>query len=298
MVFQRRDDLVDRRLVGVIEVQLVRIQRAHPLGVRLVDHGLVGGVVVLLALVQAVVGAGDVAVNQLAVVGVETIVRGDLQVAQQGGQIGRRRIGQGALGEDVAADHLGLLDRPHHALGHGVVGRADVLLRRIGVAELHPQLTARMAVEALNPRRRRVVFAVHPTAVAPAGRLIGHVARQHGQEAVQRVPRRLRHVADQIQVPAIGRRRGAELELVAGVVEIDLGVGRRNLGLLAAEQVPDQCAEYEANEGTDARRNEITKQPSRISRKPQARSNTRPKGRPCTTDYRGSPGACSRTDRG
>ncbi|MNI29093.1 hypothetical protein D3C73_828980 [compost metagenome] len=109
-----------------------------------------------------------------------------------------------------------------------------------------------MAVEALNPRRRRDVSAVAPKAVAPAGRLIGHVAREHGQKAVQRIARRLRHVTDQIQIAAIGRRRGAELELVAGVVEIDLSVGRRNLGLLAAEQVADQGAENKANEGTDA----------------------------------------------
>ncbi|MNS06287.1 hypothetical protein D3C72_377090 [compost metagenome] len=116
-----------------------------------------------------------------------------------------------------------------------------------------------MAVEALQAGVHRQILAVAPQAVAPAGRLIGHVARQNGQEAVQGIPRRLRHVADQIQVAAIGRRRRAELELVAGVVEVDLGVGRRDLGLLSAEQVADQGAEDEAYEGADAGYDCVTK---------------------------------------
>ncbi|MNV27395.1 hypothetical protein D3C71_1185440 [compost metagenome] len=122
-----------------------------------------------------------------------------------------------------------------------------------------------MAVEALQAGVHRQILAVAPQPVAPAGRLIRHVTSKHGQEAIQCIARRLRHVADQIQVAAIGGRRSAKLELVASVVEVDFGIGRRNLGLLAAEEVAEQCAEDKAHEGADAGRNEIAKQPSRIT---------------------------------
>ncbi len=208
------------------------------MGLGLVDQGLVGGVVALLGLGQGGVGAGDEAVHQGAVVGVEPVVAGDLQVAGQRGQVGGGRAGDHPLGEDVAADDLGVADRRQGAELHRLVGRAEVGL---GAVDLHIDLAAGVAID---------LGRTHAVEVGHIGRGVG--VSDHGDQAVERIARRAGHRGDQVAIAVIGDRDRPQLVAGVGDLQHRLCAGGRDLGLLLAEQVADQRAEHEADEGADA----------------------------------------------
>ena len=211
LVFERLYDAIDAWPKVVVHGQLLGRQSRLALQVKPVDEALVDVsaiavlqiIEVLLGLREGRVGAGDVAVDELAIVGVESVVGRDLKVAQQRGQVRRRRAGQGAFSEDVAADDLCLVQGPHNPFGNRFVGGGYVLLRRGVGPGPDPQLTGGMAIEGAG-RSADLLGAAIGVNIAIAGRgVVIVVTRQLHQEPVQGVARRRCHRPDELKISAV-----------------------------------------------------------------------------------------------